>query len=78
MGICTLAFLTPQISIVPNSQSLIVPLAVYTQSKRAIQVIPLMIAVLECYMPHTESTVVKKIHMTRVLMKLTISGGDRC
>ena len=42
MGICTLAFLTPQMNIVPNSQTLTVPLAVYTWSKRAIQFLPLL------------------------------------
>lgn len=39
-----MAFLTPQKNIFPNNRSLIVPLAAYTQSKRAIQVIPLLIA----------------------------------
>ena len=43
MGICTLAFLTPQINIVPNKQTLIVPLAAHSQSRRAIQFIPLLI-----------------------------------
>jgi hypothetical protein len=42
-GICTLAFLIPQINIIPNSQSLPIPLAAYTQSKRAIQIIPLLV-----------------------------------
>ena len=41
MGICTLAFLTPQMNIVPNNQTFTVPLAAHTQSKRAIQFIPL-------------------------------------
>ena len=44
MGICTPAFITPQINIVPNNQSLIVLFAVYTQSRRTIQVIRLLIA----------------------------------
>ena len=43
MGICTLAFLTPQMSIVPNNQTLTVPLTAHTQSKRAIQFIPLLV-----------------------------------
>ena len=42
MGICTLAFLTHWMNIVPNSQTLTVPLAVYTWSKRAIQFLPLL------------------------------------
>ena len=42
MGIYTLAFLTPQINIVPNNQTLTVPLAAHTRSKRAIQFIPLL------------------------------------
>ena len=42
MGICTLAFLTPQMNIVPNNQTLTVPLAAHTWSKRAIQFIPLL------------------------------------
>lgn len=37
-GTCTLAFLIPQMNIIPINQSLIVPLAVHTWSKRAIQV----------------------------------------
>ena len=41
MGICTLAFLTPQINIVHN-QTLTVPLAAHSQSRRAIQFIPLL------------------------------------
>ena len=43
MGICILAFLTPQMNIVPNNQTLIVPLAAHTWSKRAIQFIPLLV-----------------------------------
>ena len=43
MGICTLAFLTPQINIVPSNQTLIIPLAAHTWSKRAIQFIPLLV-----------------------------------
>jgi hypothetical protein len=42
--ICTLALLIPQISIIQNNQSLPIPLAAYTRSKRAIQIIPLLIA----------------------------------
>ena len=42
MGICTIAFLTPQINIVPINQTLIIPLAAHMRSKRAIQVIPLI------------------------------------
>ena len=42
MGICTLAFLTPQMIIVPNNQTLTVPLAAHMDSKRAIQFIPLL------------------------------------
>jgi hypothetical protein len=42
-GICTLAFLTPQINIVPNNQTLPVPLTAHTQTKRAIQFISLLI-----------------------------------
>ena len=42
MGICTLAFLTPQMNIVPNNQTLTVPLAAHMESKRAIQFIPLL------------------------------------
>ena len=42
MGIFTLAFLTPQMNTVPNSQTLTVPLAAQTRSKRAIQSIPLL------------------------------------
>ena len=42
MGICTLAFLTPQMNIVPNNQTLTIPLATNTWSKRAIQFIPLL------------------------------------
>ena len=44
MGICTPAFITPQINIVPNNQSFIVLFAAYTQSRRTIQVIRLLIA----------------------------------
>ena len=43
MGICTLAFLTPQVNIVPNNQTLTVPLTAHTRSKRAIQFIPLLV-----------------------------------
>ena len=43
MGICTLAFLTLQMNIVPNSQTLTVPLAAHMQSKRAIQFISLLV-----------------------------------
>ena len=43
MGICTLAFLTPQINIIPSNQTLILPLAVHSWSKRAIQFIPLLV-----------------------------------
>ena len=43
MSICTLAFLTPQMNTVPNNQTLTVPLAGHTQSKRAIQLIPLLV-----------------------------------
>jgi hypothetical protein len=42
-GVCTLAFLTPQINIVPNNQTLPVPLVAHTWSKRAIQFILLLI-----------------------------------
>jgi hypothetical protein len=42
-GVCTLAFLTPQINILPNNQTLPVPLVAYTWSKRATQFIPLLI-----------------------------------
>ena len=42
MGICTLAFLTPQMNIVPNIQTLTIPLAAHACSKRAIQFIPLL------------------------------------
>ena len=42
MGICTLAFLTTQMNIVHNNQTLTVPLAAHTRSKRAIQFIPLL------------------------------------
>jgi hypothetical protein len=43
-GTCTKALLTPQIDIVPGNQSLPIPLEAYTQSKRAIQIIPVLIA----------------------------------
>jgi len=43
MGICTLAFLTPQMNIVPNNQTLTVPLTAHTRSKRAVQFIPLLV-----------------------------------
>ena len=43
MGICTLAFLTLQMNIVPNNQTLTIPLAAHMQSKRAIQFIPLLV-----------------------------------
>ena len=43
MGICTLAFLTLQMNIVPNNQTLTMPLATHMQSKRAIQFIPLLV-----------------------------------
>jgi hypothetical protein len=42
-GICTLAFLTPQINIVPDNQTLPVPLTAQTRTKRAIQFIPLLL-----------------------------------
>ena len=42
-GVCTLAFLTPQVNIVPNNQTLTVPLTAHTRSKRAIQFIPLLV-----------------------------------
>ena len=42
MGICTLAFLTPQMNIVPNNQTPTVPLAAHMPSKRVIQFIPLL------------------------------------
>lgn len=35
--------LTPQVDIVPNNQSLPIPLLAHTRSKRAIQVIPLVV-----------------------------------
>ena len=41
-GICTLAFLTPQMNTVPNNQTLTTPLAAYTWSKRATQFISLL------------------------------------
>ena len=43
MGICTLAFLTPQMSIVPNNQTLTIPLVAHMWSKRAIQFTPLLV-----------------------------------
>ena len=43
MGICTLAFFTLQMNIVPNNQTLTVPLAAHMQSKRAIQFISLLV-----------------------------------
>ena len=43
MGICTLAFLTLQMNIVPDNQTLTIPLAAHIQSKRAIQFIPLLV-----------------------------------
>ena len=43
MGICTLAFLTPQMNIVPNNETRTIPLAAHTWSKRAIQFIPLLV-----------------------------------
>ena len=42
MDLCTLAFLTPQMYIVPNNQTLTVPLAAHMRSKRVIQFIPLL------------------------------------
>jgi hypothetical protein len=43
-GIFILALLTPQITIIPNNLSLPNPLEAYTPPKRAVQVIPLLIA----------------------------------
>ena len=43
MCICTLALLTPQMNIVPNNQTLTVPLAGHTQSKRVMQFILLLV-----------------------------------
>ena len=43
MGICPLAFLTPQMNTIPNHQTLTVPLAAHTQSKIAIRFIPLLV-----------------------------------
>jgi hypothetical protein len=43
-GICILAFLTPQVNVILNNQPLRIPLAAYTWSKRAIQIIPLLVA----------------------------------
>jgi len=37
MGICTLAFFTPQMNIVSNKQTLTIPLAAHMRSKRVIQ-----------------------------------------
>ena len=42
-GYLPLAFLTPQMNTVPNIQTLTVPLAAHTQSKRVIQFIPLLV-----------------------------------
>ena len=42
MGICTLDFLTPQMNIIANNQTLTIPLAAYTQSRRAIKFLPLL------------------------------------
>lgn len=42
-GTCTLTFLAPQMDIIPSNQSLPVPLMTHTQSKRAIQLTPLLI-----------------------------------
>ena len=39
----TLAFLTPQMSIVPNNQTLTIPLAAHTCTKIAIQFTPLLV-----------------------------------
>ena len=44
MGICTLAFLTPQMNIVSNNQTLTVPLTAHPWSKRAIQFISLLVS----------------------------------
>ena len=43
MSICTSAFLTPQMNIVPNNETRTIPLAAHTWSKRAIQFIPLLV-----------------------------------
>ena len=43
MGICTLAFLIPQMNIVPNNWTLAIPLTAHMWSKRASQCIPLLI-----------------------------------
>ena len=43
MGICTLAFLTPQMNIIPNNQTLTIPLAAHMRPKRAIQFIALLV-----------------------------------
>ena len=37
MGICTLAFFTPQMNIVSNKQTLTIPLVAHMRSKRVIQ-----------------------------------------
>jgi hypothetical protein len=42
-GICTLTFLIPQIYIVPNNQTLPIPLTAHTETKRATQFVPLLI-----------------------------------
>jgi hypothetical protein len=44
-GIGTKALLTPQIDVVPDNQGLPIPVVIYTQTKRAIQIIPLLIAI---------------------------------
>ena len=43
MDLCTLAFLTPQINIFPNNQTLTIPLTAHTWSKRAIHLMPLLV-----------------------------------
>ena len=43
MDLCTLAFLTPQMNIFPNNQTLTVPLTAHMWSKRAIQFMPLVV-----------------------------------
>ena len=43
MDLCTLAFLTPQINIFPNNQTLTIPLTAHTWSKRAIHFMPLLV-----------------------------------
>jgi hypothetical protein len=42
-GTYTKVVLTPQIDVVPGNQSLPIPLEAYTRSKRAVQIIPLLI-----------------------------------